>query len=934
MRCLFGGGNGYQVLPKFDVQEVQTSPYGTPHSSRSWNGGLDARPLALSTSRDAVLHFLLEGSESDVSWVLNGLARARPRLLEEAIPNRAGHYDAEFESLDTGGAPRPVVGCDVDAGTGGATSSPTEPPTRSVSRRDQPRDRTYSVPALPIVQFSSFMYYCNEDENEMVLDVIRAGSLDHPSEVRYSTRTDNRKAAAKIKASTGTLKFQPGEFMKEVRVGLVSDGGAFSAAVEFVVELLEDGLVNGVLGRYLWHARVKLIDNDTFPTSRYKTEIENREYDDINHLVILLDYFRMNFANPDVKYGSIKRLLADQLHILYFITHLFLQVYLVDYILKLSRSEDELLFTNSREASLVLFVAVMVTPFGVIHHIDYKKHTWSVGGKSRSFLQKTLITKFLHYHENSRSLVRQSDLIMAVQRDAYDLVHSGYNVCFRIASSIMELVAIFLFQLSSPFLFNRPFRIAAFLPSVVCPLAMLLFLAMRYHKTTGCLNAWKESENRMVDQVTETGNNFRMIADYSRRPNFVDRNTKAISEFGAARRSAVLVLVNNTYFMKWVTLVLVSAFTLIGGRMVIEGEMSLGIFLTTIKIFEQVGNAWGKIYADILVLQNVFPSLMRIVMMVNLPTDLSHRMAMSRERRKKSVAFRQEFMRSPPFGGHGKLPLDYMTLSMKNIDVTWTAHHLVDKDSSDTNPMKYHRPVSLRGTLEISQGQMVAFAGRPGEGKATLLKMLAGVVLPHAEAEDGMVFVPSHLRVLHLSPQPAFFRGTLLENLVFGAEPGDRDGEVTRVLSICRRLGIQDDVLAFISQGAVLAWLDVLSSSQRSLLAIARAFISNPEVLCIHLPTQPFSHYKGLVVMDCLREFVDSKGLEQGQEHFEFRRPRTCVLTCCKDVGLDLCNQVFRVCNDTGIQLLENHETHELIFAKDKVRGVLNGAPSTTSQGT
>merc|ERR1711865_1210946 len=82
-----------------------------------------------------------------------------------------------------------------------------------------------------------------------------------------------------------------------------------------------------------------------------------------------------------------------------------------------------------------------------------------------------------------------------------------------------------------------------------------------------------------------------------------------------------------------------------------------------------------------------------------------------------------------------------------------------------------------RGIIEIQQSEFVCLVGPKGGGKATIVKIIGGEILPSTEgitADPGNpnspgshFFVPSHLRVLHVHA-PLFFHGTLMANLVFG----------------------------------------------------------------------------------------------------------------------------------------------------------------------
>ena len=49
--------------------------------------------------------------------------------------------------------------------------------------------------------------------------------------------------------------------------------------------------------------------------------------------LLLIEYFKMNFRNSEIRPGSIKTILADQAFNLHFVLMLYLNIYLVDVVL-------------------------------------------------------------------------------------------------------------------------------------------------------------------------------------------------------------------------------------------------------------------------------------------------------------------------------------------------------------------------------------------------------------------------------------------------------------------------------------------------------------------------------------------------------------------------------------------------------------------------
>lgn len=308
-------------------------------------------------------------------------------------------------------------------------------------------------------------------------------------------------------------------------------------------------------------------------------------------------------------------------------------------------------------------------------------------------------------------------------------------------------------------------------------------------------------------------------------------------------------------------------------------------------------------------MQNVFPSLGHIVKFMNLPTDVAKRMQLSRQRRKTGLGEREALKRRSTEGSleerqqlekethqNGAL-VDSIPLAATDIQYTYPN----DPDQSG--------PAVAKGTFQIPQGSFVTLVGHRGQGKTTLLKILGGVLLP-----SHGVFIPSHLRVLHISEQPLFFQGTLLQNLAFGVKPGDDDGKLERVVAICKLLQVPEHMIEHIHGDALLHWGEVLSLTQRVLLNLARALISNPEVLCIHKPTLAFDHITAENTLRQLRRFVSEKGLEQSPAELGLRRPRTCIITAGRAFGVGIADQILHVDSCEGVEEISPDDVKEAML--------------------
>ena len=143
-------------------------------------------------------------------------------------------------------------------------------------------------------------------------------------------------------------------------------------------------------------------------------------------------------------------------------------------------------------------------------------------------------------------------------------------------------------------------------------------------------------------------------------------------------------------------------------------------------------------------------------------------------------------------------------------------------------------------SLDIHAGEIVTIIGANGAGKSTLLKAVAGL----EPAQDGRITfmdrditqLPAHQRVglgLALSPEGrgVFADQTVYDNLLLGgyARRKDRDAiaaGVERGYALFPRLRERRDQLA-----------GTLSGGEQQMLAMARALMCEPRLLCLDEPS-------------------------------------------------------------------------------------------------
>ena len=148
------------------------------------------------------------------------------------------------------------------------------------------------------------------------------------------------------------------------------------------------------------------------------------------------------------------------------------------------------------------------------------------------------------------------------------------------------------------------------------------------------------------------------------------------------------------------------------------------------------------------------------------------------------------------------------------------------------------RPVLKDVDLRIAPGETFALVGPTGAGKSTVVKLIARFYDPVAgrilvDGHDIQKITQTSLRrqIGNVPQEPFLFAGSIRDNIAF-ARPDAPDEEI---LEACRAVGI-DDLIDRLPDG-----LDTpchergvsLSSGERQLLALARAFVAKPRVLIL-----------------------------------------------------------------------------------------------------
>jgi len=407
-----------------------------------------------------------------------------------------------------------------------------------------------------------------------------------------------------------------------------------------------------------------------------------------------------------------------------------------------------------------------------------------------------------------------------------------------------------------------------------------------------------------VEVVQEANQKYRLIADYYMRPQVQALIEKRTSELTAAALPARGAAVANDYFPGYVSTVLVAGYLWIGGSSVVKGDLQIGAFLATINAVKEIGDSFKDIFQSCLDVGKAIGPVAKITELLNLTTSLKGMKRINRTRRSMTKELRQpETLAELRRKAGTRFGSDAMPIKLQNVCFDYEGPH--KKVIDDVN-------------LEVNQGKLIAVVGPRRGGKSTFMKLLGHVLFP----TEGSYFVPSYLRILHVSEDPVLLDRSLWSNLAIGRDYWrSAPNETERILRICTRIGLsralvkqleesKERFLAGEDDANDVRWQVPLSNSDTVLIHLARAFIYNPEVLVMNRPTTRLPESTSRLVIDLIQEFVKNKGTELPASDLWRRRPRTAFVSFVRLQGVKAADVVWKV-DKKGVEVVEKADVSE-----------------------
>lgn len=742
---------------------------------------------------------------------------------------------------------------------------------------------------LDIVQFSSAIYYADTSlESHLMIDVIRLGSMSGEAQVEFQTQDGSAKAGVAYAEASGVIVFAHGISSMPIKIDILP-GTAWTATLEFKLKLSVPG--NCELGVYLKIARIKLMDSQLFPSDRYRSVMENPEatQESLPGWGLLWEYIKLNFRQEGMAWRTLIILMFDQLENLYLLCMLQLNIYLVDVVLNTKDPESQQKMfapSRTRAENAVMVGGLFAVPQVASHVWEYARLKTKTAGKSRAFLQTNLFRKYMNYNEASRRDAGNVDV---------DIIHNSPEVAgsYMMALNLVKQMG----RLGIMLGFMLHHSTEAWWVILLMPSLLLVYAMLDPQDVGGAQEVILAKTKRVSILVGEVNQKYELIADYNQRPRMNHMFLNEVAVLNKALLDQAVATLNWGLAPPHLGSLFTSLWIAWKSQAVLNGEMSLGTLLAMMGVFGKMAGAFDVFFLMALSFKANIAVLRKMTRLFNMQTDVPFLKDLNRSRRALTKVRRENALEDAR-GSEFKRPVtDTLPLETRNVAYAYGSTHSLLRNVN----------------VSVHQSSLVAVTAEHGGGRRTLMRLLANKIFP----DSGMVSIPTHLRVLHVSEEPMLLSLPAWENLTFACP----DENPQRVLEIIELLGmasikplVEQDIkirrpheqqdthnseLEFSTE-----WMEQLSKSEQTKVNLARAFIMNPEVLVLQHPLKHFNEANAQVVMSAIKNHIEHRGIAMPAASMGRRRPRTVFMTVDDEAPQKEADVIWRIKPDGSVGML------------------------------
>ena len=167
--------------------------------------------------------------------------------------------------------------------------------------------------------------------------------------------------------------------------------------------------------------------------------------------------------------------------------------------------------------------------------------------------------------------------------------------------------------------------------------------------------------------------------------------------------------------------------------------------------------------------------------------------------------------------------------------------------------------------LTVEKGDFITISGKSGEGKSTLLQVMAGLLQPkHGDILLDEICIHSNDNIFdfvgYVSQQPFLFQGSVLDNITM---LNHENLNVDFVNQLIQELELEDWVASLPNglDSELLIESKTLSGGQKQRIALARALYFRPEILLLDESTNQLDERLEKKVFTFLKSLTDSRNV-------------------------------------------------------------------------